>query len=143
MRAGRLRAALISVGGLGVGLIGLAAAPAAQAAGTIELPRKEVAKIVVQTGGEQPARCYVAGRAASDRDWAIVTYRTDPVPKGCQPGDGYWVVHRTAGVWSDSADIPVVTVSCTALKRDLREAGAPRSVFTDFKAAGACSTRIP
>lgn len=125
---------------LTAGLLVTTFAPAAMAAGTTQLSRDQVSRIVVDTAPGQPARCYIAGHADSDKAWAILTYRS-PAPKGCQPTDGYWVVHRTSSGWIDT-EIPVVVATCKTLRKDLARAGAPRSVFLDFKASGACQADI-
>lgn len=123
---------------LTAGLLGTTFAPAALAAGTTQLSRDQVSRIVLDTAPGQPAKCYIAGRADSDRAWAILTYRS-PAPKGCQPTDGYWVVHRTSSGWIDT-EIPVVVTTCKNLRKDLAKAGAPLSVFSDFKTSGACQS---
>lgn len=123
---------------LTAGLLGTTFAPAALAAGTTQLSRDQVSRIVLDTAPGQPARCYIAGHADSDKAWAILTYRS-PAPKGCQPTDGYWVVHRTSSGWIDT-EIPVVVATCKTLRKDLAKAGAPLSVFRDFKTSGACQS---
>lgn len=123
---------------LTAGLLVTGFAPAAMAAGTTQLSRDQVSRIVLDTAPGQPAKCYIAGHAESSARWAILTYRS-PAPKGCQPTDGYWVVHRTSSGWIDT-EIPAVVTTCKTLRKDLAKAGAPLSVFRDFKTSGACQS---
>ena len=131
------RIAVIATALTASALVASAFAPAASAAGTTEFSRKQVAIIVADIAPGQAATSFIVGHADTDRAWAIMTYRI-PAPRGCIPADGYWVVHRMASGWTDAVDIPVVVVTCRDLRRDLRRAQAPASVFTDFKASGAC-----
>lgn len=119
-------------------LAALVLAPAALASGTTEFSRKQVAAIVSDVDPGKAAKCYIAGHADSDRAWAILTYR-NPVPRGCTPTDGYWILHKTATGWVDSAQISA-DIACQDLRRELRQAKAPVSVFTDFKSSGVCRT---
>ena len=113
-------------------------APVVSAAGTTEFTRKQVAAIVADVDPGQAANCYIAGHADSDRAWAIMTYRI-PAPRGCTPSDGYWIVHKTVMGWIDSVQTSA-DVTCRDLRRELRKAKAPASVFTDFKSSGVCRT---
>jgi len=121
-----------------IALASSALAPAASAAGTTEFARKQVASIVADIEPGQSAKCYVAGHADSDRSWAVMAHRS-PVPSCCSPADGYWLLHKTAAGWTNVMGISA-DITCRDLRRDLRRAQAPASVFTDFKASGLCRT---
>lgn len=121
-----------------IALATTALAPAASAAGTREFTRKQVASIVADIEPGQSAKCYLAGHADSDRTWAVMAHRS-PAPSGCSPADGYWLLHKTAAGWTNVMGISA-DITCRDLRRDLRRASAPTSVFTDFKASGLCRT---
>ena len=138
-RLNRVRRTAVMVAALTTSTVAATAlAPAVLAAGTTEFTRKQVAAIVADVDPGQAAKCYIAGHADSDRAWAIMTYRI-PAPRGCTPSDGYWIVHKTATGWIDSAQISA-DITCQDLRRELRQAKAPVSVFTDFKSSGVCRT---
>lgn len=121
---------------LGAGLaltqsgVALAASP-----GLVKASGQTVRGIVGDIGLSVPARCVVAEQARSNRAWGLYSLRSGG---GCNPVDGYTVIHRSGGSWK-ALPLGGSSVPCSALKAGLADADAPASVFRDFKAGGACT----
>lgn len=122
-----LAAALVLAGG---------AAVQASPAGVVKASPRVVAEMVKDMGATNPAKCQAADLARSDRTWAAFSL-ANPLPAGCSVYDGYSVVHKVKGKWK-SLPIGGSGVPCPDFKKSLKKAGAPASVYRDFKAGGYC-----
>jgi hypothetical protein len=107
---------------------------AAGSPGMVDSSGKTVKALVKDLGLTVPARCVVAQQTRSDRSWAAYSLKSGP---GCNPGEGYAVVQRSGGTWN-ALPIGGSYVTCSDLKSKLTKAGAPTSVFRDFKAGQYC-----
>ena len=125
------------------GLIGIAALllgslpnSALAAAGMTPMTRQTVKSIVKDAKLTQPLDCYDGLQAISSKRWGAFwgKYTADG---RCQVGEGYEVVHKTSSGWTQTG-IGGSSVPCPHLKSKLREAGAPLSVFQDFKSKRLC-----
>ena len=114
--------------------LGLPGAALASSPGMVKASAQTAKQIVDDIGLPVPARCVAAKQARSDRAWGAYSIRSG---SGCNPGDGYTVVHRSGGSW-EALPLGGSYVPCSALKEGLAKAGAPASVFRDFKAGKFC-----
>jgi len=122
---------------LGAGLalaMSLPGPAGAASAGMAPSSGKTVKAIVKDVGISTKARCVVGHQARSDKSWGAYSLTTGA---GCNPADGYTVVHRTGGGWK-ALPIGGSSVPCSYLKSQLSSAGASKGVFRDFKAGGYC-----
>lgn len=125
------------VAALAIGAAVITGAPTvavAASAGMVDSSGKTVKAIVKDLGLTVPARCVVAQQARSKRSWAAYSLTTGT---GCNPGDGYTVVQRSGKKWK-ALPIGGSYVPCSYLKSKLAKAGAPKSVYRDFKAGKYC-----
>lgn len=109
---------------------------AASSAGVVKASPRVVAQMVKDMGTTQPAKCQAAELARSDRSWAAFSL-ANPLPSRCSAYDGYSIVHRVNGTWKSLA-IGGSYVPCPDFKKAMKKAGAPSSVYRDFKAGGYC-----
>ena len=114
--------------------LGAPGAASSASAGMSPASGKTVKSIVRDVGLMVPARCVVAEQARSNRSWAAYSLTTGA---GCNPGDGYTVVQRSGGK-RNALPIGGSSVPCSYLKSQLANAGAPKSVYRDFKAGKYC-----
>ena len=117
-----------------VAALGAQGAALAASAGVVDASSKTVKAMAKDMGLVVPARCVVAEQARSDHTWAAYSVRSG---SGCNPGDGYSVAHRSNGMWM-ALPIGGSYVPCSDLKAKLADAGAPNSVFRDFRAGKFC-----
>lgn len=122
-----LAAALVAAGG---------AVSHASSAGVVKASPRVVAQMVKDMGTTQPAKCQGADLARSDRSWGAFSL-ANPLPAGCSAYDGYSIVHKVSGTWT-ALPIGGSSVPCSDFKKSLKKAGAPSSVYRDFKAGGYC-----
>jgi hypothetical protein len=109
----------------------------AESTGVRPASSRVIAEIVRDLGLPQPSRCYGGSVARSQSRWVAIGVR-HPVPAGCQGVDGYGIVRKTGGTWRD-IKAGGSRVPCRTLRSSLASAGAPPSVFRDFKSAWLCS----
>ncbi len=114
--------------------LGLPGGAVAASSGMVPASGKTVKAMVKDMGLQVPAKCLSAKQARSNRSWAAISGKSGP---GCNPGDGYSVAQRANGKWK-ALPIGGSYVTCSDLKSKLAKAGAPKSVFRDFKAAKFC-----
>lgn len=130
---------LIALTSIGLAAAGLLAGPAvshASSAGVLKASPRVVAQMVKDMGTSQPAKCQGADLARSDRSWGAFSL-ANPLPAGCSAYDGYSIVHKVSGTWK-ALPIGGSSVPCSDFKKSLKKAGAPSSVYRDFKAGGYC-----
>lgn len=108
----------------------------ASSAGVTKASPRLVAQMVKDMGITQPAKCQGAYLARSDRSWGAFSL-ANPLPAGCSAYDGYSIVHKVRGSWK-ALPIGGSSVPCSDFKKSLKKAGAPSSVYRDFKAGGYC-----
>lgn len=121
-------AALVALSGTSTAIAG--------SSGMTKASSRVVAKIAKTSGSTVPARCLNAELARSDKSWAAVWLVYSP-QTGCPVGEGYYVVNKVNKRWQ-ALPIGGSYVPCSVLKSELKAAGAPKSVFRDFKAGGYC-----
>lgn len=121
------------------GTLTMGGGAAAQGAspGVIKASPKVVAQIAAGLGLTLPPECLGARLARSDRTWAVYSVAM-PVPAGCPISEGDTVVHKVKGTW-ESVPAGGSSVPCSDYKKALKKAGAPSSVYRDFKAGGYCT----
>jgi len=89
----------------------------------------------ITRGSAQPAKCYAAYIADSNKSWAVLM-DAYPTPSKCHPFDGWGIQTKRGGKWRLAFGGSHFT--CPDFKRNLIVAGAPLSVYKDFKASGFC-----
>lgn len=108
----------------------------ASATGVAKASPRVVEQMVEDMGTTQPAKCQEASLARSNRSWGAFSLAS-PLPAGCSAYDGYSIVHKVKGAW-EALPIGGSSVPCPDFKKSLKRAGAPLSVYRDFKAGGYC-----
>lgn len=122
-----LASALVAAGGI---------ASHASSTAVVGASPRVVADMVKDMGTTQPAKCQGAYLARSDRSWGAFSL-ANPLPAGCSAYDGYSIVHKVKGTWK-ALPIGGSSYPCSDFKKSLKKAGAPLSVYRDFKAGGYC-----
>ena len=133
----RLLARGISVLIAGVAVSAVAVSPSwAGPTGMVDASRKVVKQMVVDLGSSNPARCQDAQLTRSNKNWGVFVLAS-PVPANCMAYDGYSIVHKKNGKWTNVTGGS--SYPCSLFTETLRRNGAPTSVIKDFKSAGYCN----
>lgn len=122
------------VGGMALVLGGMPA-PALASAGMTPMAKGTMKAVAEDTKLPQPISCYGGLQSRSDKRW--VAFWGKLTIDRCQVGEGWWVVRKTKQGWTQLR-IGGSSIPCSSLRQSLREAGASRQVFKDFKAEGFC-----
>lgn len=121
---------------------GLANTGAAHAreVGLVDASPRAVAKMVKDIGWDNPPKCQDAQRAKSDPSWAVFTLTLN-LPPECGAYDGFNVIRKVNGKWQMTG-IAASSISCDAFRKELKQEGAPYSVYRDMSSVGYCDPRL-
>ena len=96
----------------------------------VDASRKVVKQMVVDLGSSNPARFQDAQLTRSNKNWGVFVLAS-PVPANCMAYDGYSIVHKKNGKWTNVTGGS--SYPCSLFTETLRRNGAPTSVIKDFK----------
>ncbi len=105
-------------------------------AGMVDASHKVVKQMVVDLEASNPARCQDAQLTRSNKNWGAFVL-VSPVPANCMAYDGYSIVHKKNGKWTNVTGGS--SYPCSLFTETLRKNGASTSVIKDFKSAGYCN----